>query len=306
VKNVRLLLEKGSDVTTKVVQNGNMTVFHQAVANDDIETLTLLLEHVLSITDPSKVFDASGLKNDSNVTVLKAAVDKLKIQSILLLLAHSCSLVGAKSAVELLQDYGAFAALPDWLKNKPWNYYFYSPSHGGSIIPNGAASPDPSKFPKDYSLSQNVRAVAVDNTFTKPQYVDGLTDAERELAKMIWNHSESSNQVELQKLCKGIPKERLPVLLQGCKKYYMLRRASALDAAVIKHNPSTMMELLKWKVPYEADEYDEKKDNIFHWMCKDSYQCSMSLLEDTVYLFLTDYRARYTGSDRFYMVPYYH
>ena len=157
------------------------------------------------------MFDASGLKNDSNVTVLKAAVDKLKIQSILLLLAHSCSLVGAKSAVELLQDYGAFAALPDWLKvlfhplthslthslthvlalkNKPWNYYFYSPSHGGSIIPNGAASPDPSKFLKDYSLSQNVRAVTVDNTFTNPQYVDGLTDAEKELAKMIWNHSE--------------------------------------------------------------------------------------------------------------------
>jgi hypothetical protein len=76
------------------------------------------------------------------------------------------------------------------LKNKPWNYYFYSPSHGGSIIPNGAASPDPSKFLKDYSLSQNVRAVTVDNTFTNPQYVDGLTDAEKELAKMIWNHSE--------------------------------------------------------------------------------------------------------------------
>ena len=59
----------------------------------------------------------------------------------------------------------------------------------------------------------------------------------------------SSNQAELQKVCEEFtPKERLPVLLQGCKKCYMLRRASALDAAVIKHNPSIMTELLKWKV----------------------------------------------------------
>ena len=58
-------------------------------------------------------------------------------------------------------------------------------------------------------------------------------------------------------------------------------------------------------MPYEAEK-DEKKDNIFHWMCKDSYQCSQSLLEDTIYLFLSDYRARYSGSDRLYMVPYYH
>ena len=135
-KNVRLLLEKGSDIKTRVVQNDNMSVFHQAVANNDSETLTVLLEHVLNIKYPCevlarpsfkarthflthfpfKVFDASGLKNGSNVTVLKAAVDKGGIQIILLLLAHSCSIVGAKSATELLQDYEAFAALPDYLK----------------------------------------------------------------------------------------------------------------------------------------------------------------------------------------------
>ena len=133
VKNIKLLLEKGSDITTKVANNGNMTLFHLAVANHDFDSLSLLLEHVQSNEDPSKVltyppsflliyllrikvFDASGLKNDSNVTVLKAAVETRKVQSILLLLAHSCSIGGGKSVIDILQDYGAFAVLPDNLK----------------------------------------------------------------------------------------------------------------------------------------------------------------------------------------------
>jgi len=81
----------------------------------------------------------------------------------------------------------------------------------------------------------------------------------------------------------------------------LFRDTTALEAAVIKHNPSVILELFKWKVPYEAD-VDKYGNNIFHLMCQDSYQCSHSLLEDTIYLFLTDYSVRNAGRDRMYMV----